>query len=182
MKRDYSDGVVKDDVVYFTGYEVEKTPAYDMDTLFVVGCPPLDEVLERAKKHHVDHIYLGANQSFEVILPHGDEKTNKAWDTLIYGLLDAGYHVTLDYDVKYHEWVLESGYNEKTRFISQISVKLPYIDQLNYNACIKIDDKDFKATNLGVWIHQVHDLQDRSKFTDWSKYENDNPVDKQDER
>ena len=182
MKRDYSDGVVKDDVVYFTGYEVEKTPAYDMDTLFVVGCRPLDEVLAKAKETHVDHIYLGANQSFEVTLPHGDEKTNKAWDKLIYGLLDAGYHVTLDYDVKYHEWVLESGYNEKTRFISQISVKLPYIDQLNYNACIKIDDKDFKATNLGVWIHQVHDLQDRSKFTDWSKYENDNPVDKQDER
>jgi len=77
---------------------------------------------------------------------------------------------------------LEAGYNEQSKFISQISVKLPYIDHLNYNACIKIDDKDFKASNAGVWIHQVHDLQDRSKFTDWSKYENDNPVDKQDER
>ena len=28
MKRDYDDGV-KDDVVYFTGYEVEKTPAFE---------------------------------------------------------------------------------------------------------------------------------------------------------
>ena len=93
---------------------------------------------------------------------------------MINPLLDRGYTVTLDYDVRYHEWVLESGYNEKNNFISQISVKLPYIDQLNYNACIKIDDKDFKATNPGVWIHQVHDLQDRNKFTDWSKYENDN--------
>ena len=176
MKRDYADGVVKDDVVYFTGYEVEHTPAYDMDTLCVVGCRPLEEVLEQAKKTHVDHIYLGANQSFQVKLPHGDDVTNKAWDTLVCGLLKEGYIVTLDYDVKYHEYVLEAGYNEESKFISQISVKLPYIDQLNYNACIKIDDKDFKATNAGVWIHQVHDLKKRSTFTDWAKYENDNPT------
>ena len=181
MKRDYSDGV-KDSVIYFTGYEVEKTPAFELDTLFVVGCRPLDEVLEQAKIHHVDHIYLGANQSFDVPLPHGNDELNKKWDELIVGLLDQNYTVTLDYDVKYHEYVLEAGYNERSKFISQISVKLPYINQLNYNACIKIDDKDFKATNDGVWIHQVHDLQERSKFTDWSKYENDNPVDKQDER
>ena len=37
MNRDYDEGV-RDDVIYFTGYEVEKTPAFDMDTLFVVGC------------------------------------------------------------------------------------------------------------------------------------------------
>ena len=36
---------------------------------------------------------------------------------------------------------------------SMISVLLPYIDQQwNYNACIKIDDKDFKASNPGVWV------------------------------
>ena len=168
MKRDYSDGV-KNDVVFFTGYEVEKTPAYDMDTLFVVGLQPLDKVLDKAEETHCEHIYLGANQSF---MPAEE------WDDLINPLLDRGYTVTLDYDVRYHEWVLESGYNEKNNFISQISVKLPYIDQLNYNACIKIDDKDFKASNPGVWIHQIHDLQERSKFTDWSKYEEDNVVDK----
>ena len=118
MKRDYSDGV-KDDVVYFTGYEVEHTPAFDMDTLFVVGCRPLKEVIEHANKHHVDHIYLGANQSFQVKLPHGDDATNKAWDTLVYGLLKEGYTVTLDYDIKYHEYIIESGYNENNKFISQ---------------------------------------------------------------
>ena len=175
MKRTYEDGVVKDDVIYFTGYEVEKTPAFDMDTLFVVGCRPLDEVLAKAKETHVDHIYLGANQSFEVILPHGEEETNKAWDTLIYGLLEEGYTVTLDYDVKYHEWVLESGYNERHNFISQISVKLPYVNQLNYNACIKIDDADFDHSNAGVWIQPVHELLERDKFTDWTKYELDKP-------
>lgn len=175
MKRDYDDGV-KDDVVYFTGYEVEKTPAFEEHTLFVVGPRPLQEVLEQAKKNTVDHIYLGANQSFAVTLPYGDDATNKAWDTLVHGLLEKGYMVTLDYDVKYHEYVLEAGYNEHNKFISMISVKLPHIDHLNYNACIKIDDKDFKASNAGVWVHYARDLQPRDKFTDWSKYENDNPV------
>jgi|TARA_R110000803_G_scaffold204770_2_gene271049 hypothetical protein len=170
MKRDYSDGV-KNDVVYFTGYEVEKTPAFEEHTLFVVGPRPLQEVLEQAKKNTVDHIYLGANQSFNI-----DGGTSYAWDELVKGLLKENYMVTLDYDVRYHEYILESGYNEDDNFISQISVKLPYISQLNYNACIKIDDKDFKASNAGVWIHQVHDLQPRDKFTDWSKYENDNSV------
>ena len=95
---------------------------------------------------------------------------------LITELLKLGIWVTLDYDVKYHEFVLESGYNENDKFISMISVKLPYIDQLNYNACIKIDDKDFKASNAGVWVHYARDLQPRDKFTSWEKYENDSPI------
>ena len=172
MKRDYADGV-KEDVIYFTGYEVEKTPAYEMHTLFVTGCQPLEDVLTKAKEHTVEHIYLGANHSF---VP------KESWDDLVYGLLDKKYLVTLDYDVKYHDWVLETGYNERHNFISMISVKLQYVNQLNYNACIKIDDKDFKATNSGVWIHQVHDLKKRSTYTDWTKYGNDNPVDNEDER
>ena len=165
MNRDYDEGV-RDDVIYFTGYEVEKTPAFDMDTLFVVGCRPLEEVLKKAKEKHDEHIYLGANHSF---VPKED------WDDLVIGLLDAKYLVTLDYDVKYHEWVLESGYNERHNFISQISVKLPYVNQLNYNACIKIDDADFDHSNAGVWIQPVHELLERDKFTDWTKYELDKP-------
>ena len=172
MKRDYADGV-KDDVTYFTGYEVEKTPAYDMDTLFVVGCRPLEEVIDKAKQNNVEHIYLGANHSF---VPKED------WDTLVFGLLDKNFWVTLDYDVKYHDWVLESGFNERHKFISILSVKLPYVNQLNYNACIKIDDTDFKFSNPGVWVHQIHDLLERKKFTSWSEYEEDNPVDKEGKR
>jgi hypothetical protein len=57
-----------------------------------------------------------------------------------------------------------------------ISVKLPYIQQLGYNAIIKLDDKDFKASNPGVWCHSVHDLQNRTVFTDWSKYTKDEVI------
>ena len=175
MKRDYADGV-QDDVIYFTGYEVEKTPAEGEHTLFVTGCQPLEDVLAQAKEHTVEHIYLGANHSFNITLPFGTKKEQTDWDKLITELLKLDIWVTLDYDVKYHEFVLESGYNEHKKFISMISVKLPHIDQLNYNACIKIDDKDFKASNAGVWVHYARDLQPRDKFTSWGKYENDSPI------
>ena len=44
MKRDYKNGQ-HDDVDYFVGREVEKTPAYDKDTLFVVGVKDPKEVV-----------------------------------------------------------------------------------------------------------------------------------------
>jgi hypothetical protein len=83
----------------------------------------------------------------------------------------------LDYDVSHHENVLEGGMTEYDTFIPMISVKLPYIGQLNYNACIKLDDKDFKATNPGVWTHSVNGLLDRKVFTDWTKYTKDEIID-----
>tara|TARA_A200000159_G_C7275007_1_gene318985 strand:- start:143 stop:673 length:531 start_codon:yes stop_codon:yes gene_type:complete len=170
MNRDYDDGV-KDDVVYFTGYEVEHTPVHGEHTLFVVGPQDPAEVIAKAKKEAVEHVYLGANQSFNI-----DGGTSRQWDGLVEELCQAGFWVTLDYDIRYHEYVLEAGYNEQNKFISMISVKMPYIDQLNYNACVKIDDKDFKASNAGVWVHYARDLQPRDKFTSWEKYENDSPI------
>ena len=73
------------------------------------------------------------------------------------------------------EQVLECG-TEYKNFIPMISVKLPYINQLGYNATLKLDDKDFKATNPGVWCHSVHELQDRKVFTDWTKYTKDEVI------
>ena len=40
MKRDYVSGEI-DTVTYFTGTEVEHTPAYGMYTLFVTGVQPV---------------------------------------------------------------------------------------------------------------------------------------------
>jgi hypothetical protein len=63
---------------------------------------------------------------------------------------------------------------EYRRFIPMISVKLPYTKLFNYNTVIKIDDRDFEATNPGVWCHRLHDLMDPAKFTDWDRYTEDN--------
>ena len=173
MKRNYLNGVAND-VVFFTGEEVEHSTAYQYWTLFVVGTPPAEDILEHAEDKGVEHIYLGANQSFHV--DTANLTSGKLWDNIIHKLLDKEYWVTLDYDVKYHEWVIEAGFNEHQKFISQISVKLPYINQLNYNACIKIDDNDYNYSNPGVWVHTVHDLKKRDVFTDWTEYKEDEKI------
>ena len=174
MNRDYEDGV-KNDVIFFTGIEIEHTPAYGKRTLFVVGIQDVDKIMELARKEGCDHIYLGANHSFNDVSFAAQE----AWEHLGLELLRQDFWVTLDFDVRYYDAILDTlcFLNEYDRFIAQISVKLPYLGNLNYNACVKIDDKDFKATNPGIWVHQVHDLMDRKVFTDWSKYGKDKVID-----
>lgn len=161
-----------DSTKFFIGTEVEHSPAYGQRTLFVVGRQPVKEILARALNNNCPHIYLGANQSFSV----DDEVESQEWDYILDKLVSEGIWVTLDFDVKHAEWVLESRAVECDNFIPMISVKVPYIKQFPYHATLKIDDKDFKATNPGVWCHSLHDLQDRTKFTDWTKYTKDEVI------
>ena len=63
MNRDYIDGI-KEGVDYFTGIEVEKSPAFDKQTLFVVGIKPFRDIIKLASRNNCDHVYLGANHSF----------------------------------------------------------------------------------------------------------------------
>jgi hypothetical protein len=67
----------------------------------------------------------------------------------------------------------DSGLNENDNFIPQIRVPIPYIRLWNYNTMLKIDDRDFKSTNPGVWSHSLHTLMDRKNFTDWEQYKKD---------
>lgn len=158
-------------VVFFTGYEVEHTIAYGKYTLFVVGTPPLEEILKLADEHKVEQIYFGTSQSFTPKdISHAEYEP---WDRVIKGCLDAGYWVTLDYDVSHHEGVIESGYCEYANFIPMISVKLPYINQLNYNATIKLDDRTWGATNPGVWTHHLPSLIAKENYTHWGQYTQD---------
>jgi hypothetical protein len=163
-----------DNVRFFFGKEVEHTPAYDMDTLFVVGVQAvkdIDDALARST-YQTDHIYFGANMSFPNP-PVNDFHTWNSWEDMICPFLEAGIWCTLDLDVKSVEGLLESRMIEYHHFIPMISVKLPYIKQLGYNATIKLDDRDFAATNPGVWCHSLHTLQNREVFTPWSKYTKD---------
>ena len=173
MERDYSSSSDVTGVTYFVGNEIEHTLAFGKKTLFVEGIQDADEIIEMAVKNNVEHIYLGANQSFEITGDDGTDAENTAWDLMVNLCLGAGYLVTLDFDLDDIEWVQESGYSEHNNFIPMISVKVPYIEQLGYNANIKIDDVDFNATNKGVWTHSVHSLMDPKKFTNWNQYKQD---------
>jgi len=179
MKRDYDTGT-SEGVTFFVGTEIEHTPAYGMKTLFVVGTHDPQTVLHIAndtqslldESKRIKHIYFGANQSFPKLLTN-DADAWSPWEYMIQECLDAGYWCTLDFDVSVVEGVLESALVEHRKFIPQISVKLPYLTQLGYNATIKIDDVDFAATNHGVWCHNLHDLLGRDKFTSWDQYGKD---------
>ena len=163
---------------FFIGTEVEHTPAYGHKTLFVVGLQSTKEILDiLGNQQHITHVYFGANMSFPSSIRTNDAVFWDPWDNMIQGCLDAGYLCTLDIDIACVEGLLESGLTENHNFIPMISVKLPYINQLGYNATLKLDDKDFRATNPGVWCHSLHTLQKRSVFTDWSKYTQDKALD-----
>ena len=168
MKRDYITGE-SDDAVYFVGVEVERTPAYGLPTLFVTGVQPIETIEKHLEELGiVEHIFFGANHSFNPVLQ--DYDSWKEWEDMIYPFLRKDIWCSLDIDIKYAEEFNESGFCEYDTFIPQLRVPVPYVTLWNYNTMIKIDDKDFKATNPGVWCHSLHDLMDRKKFTDWKAY------------
>ncbi len=167
-------------IAMFLGKEVEHSPAYGMKTLFIVGVQPkedIEKILEDPFTKfgtQIDHLYFGANQSFPRLDTNSQDWT--AWENMIFPFLMQGYWCTLDLDVNCVEGLLETGLTEHHKFIPMISVKLPYLQQLGYNATIKLDDKDFAATNPGVWCHSLHNLSNRETFTDWSKYTKDEVI------
>lgn len=183
MKRVYDGGTIISGVTFFIGTEVEHTPAYGMRTLFVVGTPPVVEIIDildtnagfKDTSKNINHVYFGANQSFK-LGGADDHDTWTRWKQMIKTCLDAGVWCTLDVDIKEVEGLVESGLCEYRRFIPMISAKLPYISLLNHNATIKIDDKGFESSNPGVWCHRVHDLTGTNGFTDWDEYTNDEVV------
>jgi hypothetical protein len=177
MNRDYTTGKAEN-VTFFLGKEVEKTPAYGMKTLFVTGLQPVEEIEKVLNdsftniNEPVNHIFFGANHSFKP--EEYDEWLS--WDEMILFFLEKDYFCSLDIPLSHADDFLESGLCEKENFIPQIRVPIPYTKLWNYNTMIKIDDKGFKATNPGVWCHSLHDLMDRDKFTDWSQYKNDTVI------
>jgi hypothetical protein len=169
MKRDYSGGV-EDDVIFFIGTEVEHTPAFGKRTLFVTGVQSVDSIALNLQG--CQHIFFGANHSYNPLT----YEEHKAWESMIMFFLEKDYLCSLDIPINQVEEFNEGGLCECNNFIPQIRVPIPYIKLWNYNTMLKIDDKDFKATNPGVWSHSLHTLMDRSKFTDWSQYKNDEIV------
>jgi hypothetical protein len=174
MQRDYETGSASD-VGFFTGVEVEKTPAHGMQTLFVTGLN--DPSIIRDHAQDVKHIFFGANHSFDPASQNHSADYYEEWEKMIEPFLKDDLFCSLDIPINAAGEFLEGPLVEYDRFIPQIRVPIPYIKLWNYNTMLKIDDKGFEATNPGVWCHSLHDLMDRSKFTEWNEYKNDKIVD-----
>jgi hypothetical protein len=160
---------------FFTGIEVEHTIAYGTKTLFIVGTPTVEEINTEIKdladdNFIVEHLYFGTSQTYKNV----DVATAKKFEKLITHYLDnTNYWITLDFDVADINRVHEAGFCERNNFIPMISVKMPYIKLLNYNATLKIDDTAWGYSNPGVWAHHLQNLLSKDVYTDWSKYKDD---------
>lgn len=165
---------------FFWGKEVEHTPAHGLNTLFVIGYQTQDTIQALLDERndltdidsHVNHIFFGANDSYH---PRTWED-HRCWENVIQTFLDRGFWCSLDIPFDQVEEFNDSGLCERDQFIPIIKVPIPHVRLWNYNTCVKIDDRDFADTNPGVWVHSLHDLQDRTKFTDWSQYTKDEVI------
>ena len=163
-----------DNVDFFTGVEVERTPAFGKTTLFVVGVQPVDEIAYHFSKNPdgIEHIFFGANHSF-----HPANRLEwQRWESMILLFLNKGYLCSLDIPITHVEEFHDGGLCEHRNFIPQIRVSIPYTKLWNYNTMLKIDDKDFDATNPGVWCHSLHSLMSRDTFTSWDDYKGDSKL------
>jgi hypothetical protein len=162
------------DVEFFTGVEVEKTPAYGKNTLFVVGVQSVDDIAYHLQNYTrgIEHIFFGANHSF-------DPRNNldwQRWEGMVGAFLSRGYLCSLDIPITAVADFNDTGLCEYRNFIPQIRVSVPYTKLWNYNTMLKIDDVDFDATNPGVWTHSLHSLMSRDTFTSWDQYSKDQTV------
>ncbi len=169
MKRPYEDNQVKDDVRAFIGTEVENTPCFEMHTLFIVGIQPIEDIMTWHKKYKTDHIYFGANQSFDIkqadkFLDMCRHTTSKdIWTTLDLEISDISCLSSTD--LAYH-----------SKFVPQLSVRLPGVDKLGIHATIKIDDTGFNENNTGVWCAPLKRIIQPENETLWCRYGKDKVI------
>jgi hypothetical protein len=166
-----------ENVDFFVGTEVERTPAFGRRTLFVVGVQPIQNIQDwlddyhsyEDRSYHIEHVFFGANHSFD---PKTPEEWRK-WESMITYFLLRGYLCTLDIPIGAVEEFNDGSLCDYRNFVPQIRVSVPYTKLWNYNTMLKIDDKDFDATNPGVWCHSLHSLMSRETFTGWDDYKGD---------
>ena len=156
-----------ENTVFFFGKEVERTPAFGKETLFVVGIQSVEHIA--LNLNGAEHIFFGANHSFHPV----DRSEWQQWENMIESFLNKGYLCSLDIPITHVEEFNDGPLCEHRKFIPQIRVSIPYTKLWNYNTMLKIDDKDFDATNPGVWCHSLHSLMSRETFTSWDDYKQD---------
>jgi hypothetical protein len=169
MKRNYSTGIKKN-VTVFSGIEVEHTPAYGKQTLFLARNDlTFDQIQECAVMANAEAIYYGANRSYI----HGHYMQVPQ----IMKFLEHGYYVTVDYPFELHQLVSQKFALlwKHEKFIPFCSIIMPDSEE-DSSVCFKIDDIDFNKTNPGVWTMSMKDFKDKAGFTKWDDYKQDEPI------
>lgn len=169
MDRDYKTGRSKS-VGVFSGLEVEHTPAYGLQTLFLARNDlTYDQILELCNDTNAQAVYFGANRCYV----HGYMGQIVQMEKLI----NDGYYVTVDYPHSLHAEVKEkfAVLWKNPKFIPFCSIIFPNSEN-DDNLCIKVDDVDFNKTNPGVWTMTMDNFKQSAGFTSWEHYKQDEPI------
>ena len=169
MLRNYETGV-KDNVKVFSGLEVEHTPAFGKQTLFLARNDlTYEQIKELCVKVDAEAVYYGANRTYLNNVANQPLQINK--------LLTDGYFVTIDYQYEIHDQVKKRFSNvwKHPKFIPFCSIIFANTDE-DQQVCIKLDDVDFNETNKGVWVMSMEDYKSKSGYTQWKQYNQDKPI------
>jgi hypothetical protein len=169
MLRYYKTGQ-QEDVKIFSGKEIEHTPAYGLQTLFLARNDlTYDQIKELCVKVDAEAVYFGANRKFMNNIANQPLQVAK--------LLNDGYYVTIDYQYAMHNEVKKSysGVWQHEKFIPFCSVIFENSNE-DTNLCFKIDDVDFNKSNDGVWTMSMKDYKAKAGFTKWDEYKQDEPI------
>lgn len=163
----------------FLGREVENSPFKGKATLFVAGVWSNREVLEAAKADDlICHIYLGANQSWEM-------RSALNWLAQANALVTQGYCVTIDWPLFLFNHLEEAllqihfidpKYNPLDYLHFMLFTKMQGVNTVNAQMTIKIDDDVRKVVNPGVWCIRVPEVVNDTNFTPWSAYADDKGI------
>ena len=169
MEREYKTGL-KDDVKVFSGFEVEHTPAYGKQTLFLARNDlTFDQIQELAVLSNAEAIYYGANRSY--IHSHFQQVLQ------VIKFIEHGYYVTVDYPFELHQLVSQKFALcwKNPKFIPFCSIVFPDSEE-DSSLYFKIDDSDFNKTNPGVWTMGMKDFKSKAGYTKWDDYKQDEPI------
>jgi hypothetical protein len=173
MIRDFKNHLEPMDVEFYVGKQQGNSIVNGFNTLYVVGEPDIENISRRLTQYsgedEIIHIFFGASHSFKVST--FEEMVD--WVSTIQHFLTLDYWCTLDMDVSLVNFIHETDLSSWNRFIPTLSVKIPYIRDLGYNAIVKIDDSEYQYSNNGVWNHRIHDLMSPESFTPWDAYNGD---------
>lgn len=165
-----------DQVKFFLGKEVEHTHAHGLNTLFVVGLQPVGNILALAVQHKVDHVYFGANESFQ---PWSLGEIEK-WAATIEEVAKT-FLSTWDIPSQYLRLVLSC--KRAGPLVQQHSGVIPFVAvkgilalRDNPRACFRFDDLDF-GVGEGSHSQPLKDLlKEKQWTTPWAAYQNDESV------
>lgn len=176
MQRTLSGTAKNEDVRFFVGVHQENSFAKGKKTLYVIGEPDIEDITRRLTQYkgedEILHIFFGAEKSFKV----STFEEMEGWTECVQHFLTLDYWCTIEFDISLVNFIHETDLSSWNRFIPMVSVKIPYMRDLGYNAVVKFDDVEFNYSNYGVWSHQIHNLMSNEAFTSWDAYGDDTVV------